>query len=82
LTGESGARLERGARLEPNGRDPIQASRMQVGRDGPGTEMLFFFPRELSNQDKSSKFQLDMDRSAIKHKFDLRKMVYQGELAL
>jgi hypothetical protein len=84
LSGETRASLERSAELRIPGRDPIKISRMGFARDGGGAEIRFVFPEapNLTAADKSAELRFELGKATIKHKFNLEKMVYQGELAL
>ena len=84
LSGESKGTLERSAEIRIPGRDPIKPSKLGFARDGGSAEIRFVFPEvpNLTIADKSAEFRFELGRATIKQKFDLDKMVYQGELAL
>ena len=84
LSGETRASLERSAELRIPGRDPLKVTRIGFARDGAAAEIRFLFPKasNLTIADKSAEFRFELGRANIKQKFDLDKMVYQGELAL
>jgi hypothetical protein len=84
LSGESRSSLERSAELRFPGRDPLKVTRFGVARDGAAADLRFVFPEvpNLTIADKSAELRFEMGRAKIKQKFDLDKMLYQGELAL
>ncbi|MBK9170249.1 MAG: hypothetical protein IPM24_22700 [Bryobacterales bacterium] len=76
-------RLLQGTVLKRKGKPPIQAVKMGriTGPEGP--LMTFLFPREpIAIEDKEVSFESAAGPMEIKAKFNLKHMVYGGQLAL
>jgi hypothetical protein len=70
--------------LEPNGREGAQPGIAQRQPSSTGVSILFGFSKEilaLKPDDKEVTFSTRIGRSNIKTKFNLKDMVYHGELA-
>ena len=71
--------------LEPKGRDGAQPGIVQKSPSAGGGTLLFGFSREmlaLKLEDKEATFSTKLGSLLIKTKFNLKDMVYRGELAL
>ena len=77
------ALLER-ASLAVKGRPPLHASGVEAGPPGKTMEMIFVFPviPPLSIDDKDVEFSAQFGALAVKYKFHLKDMFYQGALQL
>jgi len=70
--------------LEPKGRDGAQPGIAQLQPSSAGRSVLFGFSKEilaLKPDDKEVTFSTRVGRSNIKAKFNLKDMIYHGELA-
>ena len=82
ISGESRMTLQRGATLEAPKSDPVPAAALDLRRDGGAVELRLAFPEILRPEHDSAVFRLELGSATIKHKFDLRKMIFLGERAL
>jgi hypothetical protein len=66
------------------GKDPIQASDVQTGGNEQRAVVLFMFPKTnaLSVDDKDVEFSTKVGAIAVKQKFHLKDMVFNGKLEL
>jgi hypothetical protein len=78
-------RLKNATSLTVKGKDPIQPGKIDVvpGDEGKMT-FRFYFPRstDLSLDDKEVQFQTRVGPMALKQKFVLKEMTFDGKLAL
>lgn len=80
--------LMAGARLTPRNADPIQAIQAQVDRAGRGVDLFLAFPKEppaghvFTEDDRNVQLELSTDTIELRHRFNLRDMVYQGKLEM
>ncbi len=71
--------------LEPKGRDGAQPGVVQKSPSGSGGTVLFGFSKEmlaLKPEDKEATFSTKFGALIIKTKFNLKDMMYKGDLAL
>jgi hypothetical protein len=70
--------------LKRKGKDPVSPARMAMTQGDEGMTVLFLFPRtaEITADDKDVSFETAAGPMAIKAKFNLKDMVYDGKLAL
>ncbi len=69
--------------LQPKGKDMAQPGVVQT--NGPATAWLFGFSRDaitLTAEDKEADFTTRIGSFVIKTKFNLKEMMYKGELAI
>jgi hypothetical protein len=65
------------------GKDPIQASDVQIGGNEQRALILFMFPKTpLSVDDKDVEFSTKLGPIMVKQKFHLKDMVFNGKLDL
>jgi hypothetical protein len=75
--------LKNSATLRAKSKDPVQAGVVATSRGG--SMVLFGFLKELlplTEKDKEVVFALNTNQLALKAKFELKEMMYQGKLAL
>lgn len=70
--------------LRIKGQDSVAPAKIEALQTGAGTMTLFLFPRTraINLDDKEVAFETSMGPMAIKTKFTLKDMVYDGQLAL
>ena len=70
--------------LKRKGKDPIAPERIETIESAGGMLTFFLFPRsaQISLEDKEITFQTSLGPMAVKAKFNLKDMQYQGKLAL
>ncbi len=80
--------LAAAAQLRIEGQTPIQAASVQMERSPRGTNFYFIFPKRqegahvITLDDKEVEFFLKSKTMAVKRKFKLRDMVYEGKLEI
>ncbi|MGH9595082.1 MAG: hypothetical protein ACRD5L_18465, partial [Bryobacteraceae bacterium] len=70
--------------LEVKGKEPVKPVDLQINPAGRNVNLYFFFPRTTSftADDKEMEFSTKFDKTAIKHKFKLKDMVFNGKLEM
>ncbi len=70
--------------LSAKGKPPLQASGVEVGPPGKVTQVIFTFPKTapFGIDDKDVEFSTQFGAVAVKYKFHLKDMLYQGKLEL
>ncbi len=70
--------------LSAKGKPPLQASGVEVGPPGKVTQVIFTFPKTapFSMDDKDVEFSTQLGAVAVRYKFHLKDMLYQGKLEL
>ena len=70
--------------LAAKGKDALRPADIQVGRAARGTEIYFVFPKsaEFSVDDKEIEFATKIGSFAVRQKFKLKDMMFEGKLAL
>lgn len=71
-------------RLTPKGKRSILPSDVKFDVQGGRREIQFFFPREapIEKDDKEVTFSTQLRRMKVERKFNLKEMMFQGNLAL
>jgi hypothetical protein len=78
-------RVRENTRLERKGKDPIAPEEVQLSRPGGPNVLLFAFPKTgqpIVAADKEVTFITSLGPLALKAKFALKDMLYQGQLEL
>lgn len=76
-------RLKEATELQRKGKDPIHAASVMMSQDG--MRVVYVFEKgsqPIEAADKDVTFATKMGQTAIKAKFSLKEMMYQGKLAL
>jgi hypothetical protein len=70
--------------LAAKGKDALRPAELQIGSNQKAIEMLFAFPRSapFTLDDKEVEFSTKVGDLALKYKFRLKDMVYNGKLEL
>jgi len=71
--------------IEVKGKEPIKATNLDIAPSGRNVNLSFLFPKSAVNftaDDKEFEFSTKFNKTAIKHKFRLKDMVFNGKVEM
>lgn len=70
--------------LSVKGQPPVHPSSVELGPPGKTAEVVFTFPKTtpFRSDDKDVEFSTQFGNAAVRYKFHLKDMLYQGKLEL